>query len=108
MRRHPRLAARLPATANLDDVAGWVLAHHERPDGRGYPGAVPADEIPIESRILSVADAFEAMTSDRVYRRALALEDAIAELRRHAGTQFDLDVVETFVECLGRAPSLAA
>jgi diguanylate cyclase (GGDEF)-like protein/putative nucleotidyltransferase with HDIG domain len=102
MRRHPELGARILAGANLDDIADWVLAHHERPDGRGYPAGLGEGEIPLEARILSVADAFEAMTSDRVYRTALPFEDAVAELRRHAGTQFDLDIVEAFIECLGR------
>jgi HD-GYP domain-containing protein (c-di-GMP phosphodiesterase class II) len=76
-----------------------VLAHHERPDGRGYPAGLSGDEIPVEARILSVADSFEAMTSDRVYRRALPREVALEELRRHAGTQFDAAVVAAFLGC---------
>jgi len=102
MRKHPELGSRICAGANLDDIADWVLAHHERPDGSGYPAGLGHDEIPLEARILSVADAFEAMTADRVYRRAMPFEDAIAELRRHAGSQFDIDIVEAFIECLGR------
>jgi diguanylate cyclase (GGDEF)-like protein/putative nucleotidyltransferase with HDIG domain len=99
MRKHPELGARILAGANLDDLSGWVLAHHERPDGRGYPAGLSGDEIPVEARILSVADSFEAMTSDRVYRRALPREVALEELRRHAGTQFDAAVVAAFLGC---------
>jgi len=102
MRKHPELGARILAGANLDDISGWVLAHHERPDGRGYPAGLAAHDIPLEARILSVADAFEAMTSDRVYRRAIPVSEAIEELRRHAGTQFDVRIVELFLACLER------
>jgi diguanylate cyclase (GGDEF)-like protein/putative nucleotidyltransferase with HDIG domain len=102
MKKHPELGARILAGANLDDISGWVLSHHERPDGSGYPAGLSLEDVPLEARILSVADAFEAMTSDRVYREALPTEAAVKELRRHAGTQFDLEVVETFLECLAR------
>jgi diguanylate cyclase (GGDEF)-like protein/putative nucleotidyltransferase with HDIG domain len=100
MRKHPELGARMLAGANLDDISGWVLAHHERPDGRGYPSGLTAREIPLEARILAAADAFEAMTGDRVYRAAMPVPDAIAELRRHAGTQFDPAVVEALIASL--------
>ena len=102
MRKHPELGARILAGANLDDISGWVLAHHERPDGRGYPAGLSGDEIPVGARILSVADAFEAMTSDRVYRAAMPHADAVRELRRNAGTQFDLEVVEAFLAAQAR------
>jgi diguanylate cyclase (GGDEF)-like protein/putative nucleotidyltransferase with HDIG domain len=98
MRKHPELGARILAGANLDDLSGWVLAHHERPDGQGYPAGLAGDEIPVEARILAVADAFEAMTSDRVYRPALSIEAAIAQLQDHVGTQFDARIVAAFVE----------
>jgi HD-GYP domain-containing protein (c-di-GMP phosphodiesterase class II) len=88
--------------ADLKDVASWVIAHHERPDGRGYPHGLSGDEIPLEARILAVADAYEAMTVDRVYRGALPVEEAREELRRCAGTQFDPRVVEVFLEALDR------
>jgi putative nucleotidyltransferase with HDIG domain len=100
MRKHPELGARILAGANLDDISTWVLAHHERPDGRGYPLGLPGREIPVEAMILSVADAFEAMTAERVYSRPMPVSTAIAELNRHAGTQFDAEIVETFLECL--------
>lgn len=78
-------------------VACIVRHHHERPDGQGYPAGLTGDTIPLGSRIVLVADAFDAMTSDRPYRRGMAPERAIAELERHAGTQFDPRVVEVLV-----------
>ena len=75
-----------------------VLHHHERWDGRGYPSGSAGTEIPIEARVLAVADAFDAMTSDRPYRRALTHGKAISELERCAGTQFDPEVVAVFAE----------
>jgi HD-GYP domain-containing protein (c-di-GMP phosphodiesterase class II) len=86
--------------AQLADVGEWVLAHHERPDGSGYPAGLAGSEIPIEARILAVADAYEAMTAHRVYRAALTAEQARTELVRCAGTQFDTRVVEAFLRVL--------
>jgi diguanylate cyclase (GGDEF)-like protein/putative nucleotidyltransferase with HDIG domain len=103
IRRHPELGARILEHANLRDVASWVLAHHERVDGAGYPSGLEAGAIPLEGRILAVADAYEAMTTDRPYRRALAEDEARAELRRGAGTQFDAAVVEAFERVLDAA-----
>jgi diguanylate cyclase (GGDEF)-like protein len=100
IRRHPELGARILEHANLRDVAGWVLAHHERVDGTGYPRGLAGDAIPLEGRILAVADAYEAMTADRPYRAALSPEEARAELQRGAGTQFDARVVEAFLRIL--------
>lgn len=97
IRRHPELGARLLEGAGLDDLAAWVRFHHERIDGGGYPSGLAGDAIPLEARILGVADAYEAMTADRPYRRAMAHEDAVAELRLHTGTQFDPAVVEAFL-----------
>ncbi len=102
IRRHPELGARILEHANLRDVASWVLAHHERVDGGGYPHGLAGDEIPLEGRILAVADAYEAMTADRPYRRALGADEARAELRRGAGAQFDVRVVEAFLRVLDR------
>ena len=98
MRKHPELGARILEGANLDDIAGWVLAHHERPDGQGYPLGLAADQIPLQARILAVADAYEAMTNDRVYRPAMPETEARAELARYAGTQFDPEVVAALRE----------
>jgi HD-GYP domain-containing protein (c-di-GMP phosphodiesterase class II) len=77
-----------------------ILHHHERYDGKGYPGGLKGTDIPLCARILSVADAFEAMRSDRPYRRALPLEIALEELRNNAGSQFDPDVVAVFISVL--------
>ena len=100
MRRHPEIGARIVAHPALANVREWVLRHHERPDGAGYPDRLAGGEIPLEARILSVADAFEAMTADRPYRRALPLEVARAELVRGRGTQFDPAVVDVFLAYL--------
>ena len=85
---------------NLPQIAEWVLHHHERPDGRGYPRGLEGDEVPLEARILSVADAYEAMTHDRVYRPALGPGAAWRELEQGAGSQFDEEVVEAFLRVL--------
>ena len=88
MRRHPEIGARLLGD-DAPDIRGWILAHHERPDGKGYPYGLQGTAIPLEARILAVGDAFEAMTADRVYRSAMPRSEAMAELERHSGTQFD-------------------
>lgn len=88
----------LSQIAPLKNVAIWVRAHQERVDGFGYPDRLKGEEIPLAARILCVADAFDAMTSDRPYRKALSLEEAYAELKRCAGTQFDQNVVQVFLE----------
>ena len=93
IRRHPEIGARLLNAPGLEDLRAWVLAHHERIDGRGYPHRLSGDDIPLEARIIAVADAFEAMLSDRPYSTGTEPEVALAELRRHAGTQFDREVV---------------
>jgi HD-GYP domain-containing protein (c-di-GMP phosphodiesterase class II) len=100
MRRHPELGARILDHANLRDISGWVRAHHERIDGRGYPLGLAGEEIPVEARILAVADAYEAMTADRAYRAALGHDAAQEELRAGTGTQFDPAVVEAFLALL--------
>ena len=80
----------------------WILAHHERPDGTGYPRGLTADEIPIEAAILAVADAYEAMTSDRVSRMSIGREKAREELERWAGKQFSREVIAVFLGALDR------
>jgi diguanylate cyclase (GGDEF)-like protein len=96
---HPRIGFRLvhqvPA---LEGVAPAVLHHHERWDGTGYPDRLAGDEIPLEARVIGVADSFSAMTADRPYRDPLSVEEACAELQRCAGSQFDPHVVSLFVE----------
>jgi HD-GYP domain-containing protein (c-di-GMP phosphodiesterase class II) len=93
VQRHPGLGANLLAGPNLDDIRSWVVAHHERPDGKGYPRGLADEEIPLEAKILAVADAYEAMTSHRVYRSAMSPEQAWSELLEGAGRQFDATVV---------------
>jgi diguanylate cyclase (GGDEF)-like protein/putative nucleotidyltransferase with HDIG domain len=100
IRTHPEIGARLLAHPELEDLRAWVLAHHERPDGKGYPYGLVGDDIPMESRILAVADAYEAMTSERSFRSALGEEAALSELQAGAGTQFDATVVEMFLAIL--------
>jgi diguanylate cyclase (GGDEF)-like protein len=103
MQAHSLLGYDIISAAELDTEAGWVLHHHERYDGGGYPDGLAGEGIALESRIILVADAYEAMTSDRPYRRAPGREFAIAELRRHAGTQFDPRVVHALCRVLHRA-----
>jgi HD-GYP domain-containing protein (c-di-GMP phosphodiesterase class II) len=87
----------------LEDLREWVLAHHERPDGAGYPRGLPDEEIPLEAKILAVADAYEAMIADRVYRAGVEERAARAELLRCSGTQFDSRVVAAFLTALSAA-----
>jgi diguanylate cyclase (GGDEF)-like protein/putative nucleotidyltransferase with HDIG domain len=100
MRRHPEIGAEILRGEEFDDIRDWVVAHHERPDGKGYPLGMGGEDIPLEARILAVADAYEAMTSDRTYRMAIAKQSARAELLRCAGTQFDPRVVAAFLASL--------
>jgi len=107
MRRHPEVGARILEHAGLHDIAGWVRAHHERIDGRGYPAGLTDSEIPLEARILAVADSYEAMVADRPYRQGLGEDVAKAELLQCAGTQFDPEVVAAFLESNGLGPDAA-
>lgn len=100
---HCELGSRLLTGAGLDDLAAWVLAHHERPDGLGYPARLEAAAIPLEARILAVADAYEAMVADRAYRSGIGADQARAELGRGSGTQFDEVVVDALLRALDRS-----
>jgi diguanylate cyclase (GGDEF)-like protein/putative nucleotidyltransferase with HDIG domain len=100
MRRHAEIGARILSNARLADIGEWVLAHHERPDGDGFPFGITNGDIPLEARILAVADAYEAMTSDRAYKPAMRVDEARRELRRCAGSQFDPRVVEALISAL--------
>lgn len=108
VRIHPRAGARLvdPIDAARDALP-YVLHHHERWDGRGYPDRLAGDAIPVEARVLAVADAYDAMTSDRPYRRALPEAQALDEVDRCAGTQFDPEIARTFLTVWGQATALA-
>ncbi len=88
----------ISASPDFSYLANYVLAHHERWDGAGYPSGLKGEDIPYLSRILSVADAFEAMTSEKPYRRAFSKEEALAELKSCAGTQFDPEIVDAFLK----------
>ncbi|HEU4976950.1 MAG TPA: diguanylate cyclase [Baekduia sp.] len=108
MRKHPEMGARIVAGSGLEDISDWVVAHHERPDGTGYPFGLRDGEIPLEAKILAVADAFEAMTADRPYRTAMSHAAALAELRACAGAQFDPSVVAAFAAVVGATAAEAA
>jgi len=96
---HPAIGSQIVSRIpGLDEAAEIVLTHHEQPDGRGYPRGLKGNAIPIGSRIIMVVAAFDAMTRERPYRRGLDAASAYQELRRHAGTQFFSDVVETYIQ----------
>ena len=98
MKKHTEIGYRIAKkTPELAIIAEEILSHHERWDGKGYPQGLKGPEIPLESRIIAVVDAFDAMTNDRVYRKAISIEDAIKELINNAGTQFDPFIVDVFV-----------
>jgi putative nucleotidyltransferase with HDIG domain len=104
IQEHPKIGARiLLRMAALREAIPYVLYHHERWDGCGYPSGKAGEEIPVEARVLAVADAFDAMTSDRPYRRALSREEALAEVERCAGTQFDPKIARVFLEVFAGA-----
>jgi len=97
IKRHPVAGAEIvQRVEGLEPIVPWVRHSHEHFDGSGYPDGLSGETIPPASRILLVADAYDAMTSHRAYRRAMSPEDAQAELRKNAGTQFDPACVEAF------------
>lgn len=97
MRQHPTYSEMvIEAIPGLEDVARWVGSHHERPDGKGYPEMQEDDTIPLEGRIIALADTYVALTSPRPYRRALSAEDAQQVLLGGAGTQLDTEFVRLF------------
>jgi putative nucleotidyltransferase with HDIG domain len=109
IREHPKIGARiLLRMAALREAIPYVLYHHERWDGNGYPSGKAGEEIPVEARVLAVADAFDAMTSDRPYRRALTRAQALDEVARCAGTQFDPEIARIFLELFAEAELPAA
>jgi HD-GYP domain-containing protein (c-di-GMP phosphodiesterase class II) len=113
--QHPRIGqVILEQAASLRDAVPIILHHHERYAGHGYPYGLRANEIPLGARIVAVADAYDAMVHDRPYKRAMTHDQAIVELRRHAGTQFDPEIVaamrtsiseEDTLEKRGNSPS---
>ena len=108
MHRHPEIGFNLSKSIpELAPLADWILKHHERWDGTGYPLKLKGEQIPLEARIIHIADAFDAMTHNRPYRKALSFEHAIGELRKGAGTQFDPDLVDKFLRLVQKGAILA-
>jgi HD-GYP domain-containing protein (c-di-GMP phosphodiesterase class II) len=103
LQRHSEIGeAILTATPALAAVAPIVRSIHERPDGMGYPDGLTLEQIPLASRVIAVVEAFDTMTHDQPYQRATSEAHALAELRRHAGTQFDAYIVEAFATTIAR------
>ena len=101
VQRHSEIGERIiAATRDMEAIAPIVRAVHERPDGRGYPDGLTLEEIPVSSLIIAVVDAYDAMTTERPHQPAIGSEEALEELRRHAGTQFHDGVVEAFAGIL--------
>jgi HD-GYP domain-containing protein (c-di-GMP phosphodiesterase class II) len=99
VKRHPEIGYRILSTLNdMSKIAKYVLNHHERWNGTGYPKGLKGEEIPIQSRIVTIADSYEAMISERSYRNALSEEAAIEELKINSGIQFDPELVRVFIE----------
>ena len=108
LERHPQIGFRMLESLGVDPVADWVLHHHERWDSMGYPNGLAGEDIPLGARIIFVADAYDAMTSDRAYRGRLTPQEAIAEIERCAGSQFDPKIVEVFARELGYGKPVTA
>ena len=109
IRRHPEISAEIIRPVSfLQKVIPIIRHHHENVDGSGYPDGLKGEEIPLESRILAVADAYDAMTSNRPYREAITRERALTLISERAGTQFDADVVNVFVEVMSESESATA
>ena len=109
MHQHTIIGERiLNAAPALRPVARLVRASHERWDGTGYPDQLAGEDIPLGARIVAVCDAYEAMTTNRSYQRALPHQVALAELHANAGTQFDPAVVEAFLQAIATSPSTDA
>lgn len=98
MKQHPEIGEKiLNGIKRLDNATNWLNKHHERWDGRGYPFGVKGEEIPLPARILAVADTYDAMTSDRSYRKGLPHEVAVEEIKKCSGAQFDPEIAEAFL-----------
>jgi len=104
--RHPLIGERIVLAAPaLAHTAPLVRSSHERIDGGGYPDGLTGDEIPLGARIIAVCDAYDAMTSDRIYRPSLGVDAALLQLKSNAGTQFDATVVDAFCNALSHTPA---
>lgn len=102
VRRHPELAGRILSSRELADVREWIWCRHEQLDGHGYPRGIEGDQVPLESRILAVAETYDALTSERPYRSALDHDGAMAEMSRYVGSQFDGAVLDAMARILKR------
>ena len=96
----------LSTVNEMSEMAESVLSHHERYDGKGYPRGIEGANIPINARIICIADAYDAMSSDRPYRMALSHDEAIEELKMHSGTQFDPIIVLAFITMMANTDSV--
>ena len=102
MQRHSEIGYRIAqALPDLNGISEFILKHHERWDGKGYPLGIRGEKIPLECRILAIVDAYDAMINDRPYRKAMTKKAAVKELKNHAGTQFDPQLVPKFLKMLG-------
>jgi len=102
-RKHCELGSRLLTGAGLNDIGDWILKHHERPDGQGYPYGLGAGEVPVEAGIIGLADAYEGMVADRCYRPGIGPELARIEVELGAGTQFDAEIAAALLRCIDRS-----
>jgi len=101
VRRHPEIGYRILSSVNdMADMAEYVLSHHERWDGKGYPKGLAGEDIPLQARMIAIADSFDAMTSERSYRYPISEAEASVELMKNSGTQFDPTLVQRFVNML--------
>lgn len=99
MKRHSEIGYRILSSANeFSEIANYILEHQEKWDGSGYPNGLKGKEISLEARIIAIADAYDAMTSDRTYRKKMNVNEAIEEIQRYTGIQFDPEIVEIFVQ----------
>ncbi len=101
IRRHPEIGSRILNSVNeFSNLSDFILQHHERPDGKGYPKGITGEEISVEAKIIAIADAYDAITRERPYRSELAKAEAITEMKKYSGTQFDPEILEIFIKKL--------
>ncbi len=103
LKRHPEIGCSIcESSTQLSRIAPIVLSHHEKFDGSGYPQGLKGEEIPFESRIISIIDAFDVMTHDQPYKESIPVIGALKEIKKAAGTQFDPDLIKKFIRLLNR------